>query len=185
MAVWLDIIGSFVFGSLLLLNVLRMNADMTTQSYKGTLTYGAQNSAVSIAEIVEDDFRKMGLGVSGTAVTLADSAQIRFLADLGADGVIDTLYYYAGSLAEVSATPNPRDRFLYRVVNGGTPQRVGTGVTTFLLSYFDAGGNALNLPVTLGDIRQIRFGFTVESPAPYDTTYARAFMELRLRPKNL
>ena len=185
MAIWLDVIGSFVFGSLLLLNVLRMNADMTAQSYRGTLTYGAQYSAVSIAETVDDDFRRMGFGVSGTAVTLADSAQIRFLVDLGADSAIDTLYYYAGGPSEVSATPTPGDRFLYRVINSDPPQKVGAGLTTFLLSYFDVDGNALGLPATLGDIRQIRLGFTVESSAPYDATYAQAFMELRIRPKNL
>ena len=63
MAVWLDIIGSFIFGSLLALNVMRMNADITEQSYESMLTYTAQYSAATIAEIVEDDLQKMGFGV--------------------------------------------------------------------------------------------------------------------------
>ncbi len=185
MAVWLDLIGSFIFGSLLALNVMRMNADITEQSYESTLTYTAQYSAATIAEIVEDDLQKMGFGVSDTAIVLADSSQIRFLADLGDDGTVDTLYYYIGSTSDASHTPNPSDRVLYRVLNGGTPQGMHLGETAFQLSYFNANGDSLGLPVPLGAVRKIRMDLTVESKVAYDTTYATAFMQLRLRPKNL
>lgn len=185
MAVWLDIIGSFVFGSLLGLNVLRLNADMADHSYRASLSYIAQSSAVTMGQIVEEDLRKIGYGVSGSAIALADSVQLCFLADLDEDSEADTLYYYLGSPAQASATPNPADRVLYRALNGGTPLELDLGVTEFRLSYFDADGDSLALPVTLGDIRQIRVDMTVESTAPYDTTYARAFLRLRVRPKNL
>lgn len=185
MAVWLDLIGSFVFGSLLLLNVLRMNADMTDCSFKASLSYIAQSSAVAIGQIVEADLRKIGYGVSGTAIALADSAQLRFRADLDKDGDADTLYYYLGSPAEMDETPNPADRVLYRALNGGTPQALDLGVTEFHLSYFDAGGDSLALPVALGDIRQVRVDMVVESTVPYDTTYAQAFLRMRIRPQNL
>ena len=135
---------------------------------------------------MEDDLRKMGFGVSDpAAITLADSAEIRFLADLGGDGLVDSLHYYAGSPAGASTTPNPADRVLYRVLNGAAPQGMQLGVTEFSLSYFDAEGDSLALPVTPQDIRQIRVNLTVESTVAYDATYARAFAQLRLRPKNL
>ena len=183
MAVWLDIIGSFVFGSLLVLNVLRLNGDMTDQSYRTTLDYMAQSGAVSVAQIVEDDVRKAGYGVTGTAVTVADTSEIEFLADLSADGSVDTLHYYLGGL--VTTSPNPQDRILCRAVNSEAPDTLRLGLTRFALSYFGAAGDSLALPVTVGDIRGIRVDMTVESTSPYDTTYARAFMQLRIRPKNL
>ncbi|HIG18845.1 MAG TPA: hypothetical protein EYQ31_16980, partial [Candidatus Handelsmanbacteria bacterium] len=103
MAVWLDIIGSFLFGSLLVLNVLRLNGDMTDQSYRTILEYTAQSGALSVALIVDEDSRKAGYGVTGAAITIADTADIEFLSDLGADGSVDTLRYYLGDL--VTTTP--------------------------------------------------------------------------------
>ena len=185
MAVWLDIIGSFIFGSLLALNVMRMNADMTVQSYKGSLTYIAQGNVVTVAEILEDDIEKIGFGVSGTAITQADSSQLQALGDLNADGTVDTLRYYVGSPSEASSTQNPADRLLYRRLNSGAPEGIRLGITTFSLSYFNADGDSLALPPTPGDIRQIRIDLAVESAVPCGTTYAKAYMQLRIRPKNL
>lgn len=184
MAVWLDIIGSFVIGALLALNVMSMNADITAYSHKNTLTYAAQVNALTIAEIFDYDLRKAGYGVDSTAITAADTAQIQFLAYNDSSGVADTLNYYATSPDSAANTPNPNDRRLYRVLNS-TSQMIGTGVTTFQLSYFNAVGDSLTLPVTLDDIRQIRLDLTVESTSPYDTTYVQVFMQLRIRPKNL
>ena len=182
MAVWLDIIGSFVFGSLLVLNVLRMNSDMTDQTHRSTITYAAQSAALGLSQIVEEDLRKIGYGVTGTPITLADSSQIRFLADLTPYGSVDTLYYHLGSL--VSSTPNPNDRVLLRTRNS-TTDTLRLGLTEFALSYFNARGDSLALPVTLDAIRHIRLGVTVESNSPYDSTYAQSFMQLRIWPKNL
>lgn len=185
MAVWLDIIGSFIFGSLLGLTVMEMNSNMTVQSYQSSMTYIAQSGAATIGEIVEDDFRKMGYGVSDTAIVLADSTKIRFLADLGADGTVDTVYYYMGTTSDASSTQNPSDRVLFRKLNSDTAQGMKLGETAFLLSYYNASGDSLALPVTIGDIRQIRVDITVESTVSYDSTYTRAFMQLRISPKNL
>jgi len=190
MSVWLDLIGSFVIGSLLALTVMRMNSDITVQSYESAMVYMAQNGAATLAEIVEEDFQKIGYAVSDTAIALADTSQIQFLADMGADGTIDTLHYYLSSKALASITLNPSDRLVYRKLNGDSPLALQTGITNFALSYFNASGDSMALPVVPGDIRQIRVDITVESSEAYytttqDTFYARAFMQLRIRPKNL
>ncbi len=186
MSAWIDLIGSFIFGSLLALNVMRMNADMAAHSYKSSLTYIAQSSAATVSEIVSDDLRKAGIGVADTAFTLADTSQIRFLADLDADGTVDTLHYYTGGPSEAAQTLNPSDRVLYRVLNSDAPDEIRLGVTTFTLSYFGAAGDSLGLSPVLGDIRQVRVDLTTESRAQYDgVNYARAYMQLRIRPRNL
>lgn len=185
MGVWIDLIGSFVFGSLLGLNVLRLNADMSEHSFEASLTYIAQHGALTIAQIVEADVAKAGYGASGTVILLADSTEFEFRGDLDGDSAVDTLHYYLSDTAAASGTQNPEDRILYRALNGGAPQSLDLGITRFNLSYFDAEGDSLALPVTVGDIRQIRVDLVVESTEPYDTTYVRAYLPLRIRPKNL
>jgi hypothetical protein len=184
-AVWLDIVGSLVFGTLLALNVMRMDADVTAHSYRSLMTYSAQDQAASVSEVMDDDLKKIGYRVASVPVILADTTRIQFRADLGTDGTVDTLFYYLGTIAEANGTPNPRDRFLYRRRSGESPRVVGTGVTNFRLTYFGANGNVLSLPVVLANVRRIQVDMTLESPAPYDTTYSRALMQLSLRPKNL
>ena len=181
----MDIIGSFIFGSLLTLNVIRMNGEMAAQSYKSSLDYVAQTSASTIAEIIDNDFQKIGYGVADTALTLADSTQIRFLADLGADGSVDTLFYYLSGTDDADHTPNPYDRVLYRVLNSGTPQGMQMGETRFDLTYFNSNGDSLASPVTLGDVRGIRVDLKVQSEYGYDNTYQTAFMQLRVWPRNI
>ncbi len=186
MGVWIDLIGSFVFGSLLALNVLRLNADMADHSFRASLTYIAQIRALTIAQVVEEEVGKAGFGVSGTAILLADSTQLKFRADLDGNSAVDTRHYYLSSTAAAGATRNPKDRILYRALSGGGPQALNLGmITRFKLSYFAADGDSLALPVTVGAIRQIRVDMVVESAEPYDTTYAQVFLPLRIRPKNL
>jgi len=96
---------------------------------------------------------------------------------------VDTLYYQIGN--QVSSTPNPNDRPLYRTRNSTSTDTLRLGLTRFALSYFNASGDSLALPVTLDAVRQIRVDLTVESTASYDTTYARTFMQLRVWPKNI
>ena len=185
MAVWIDIIGAFIIGSLLALNVTRMNNDVTEQAYQGMLVQSTQRNTAAIARILEEDVLKMGIDVEGTALTLADTAQIRFLADLGSDGIIDTLDYHISATSAATHTPNPADRILYRTVNSSPAQEIRLGLTRFRLDYFNAAGDSLALPPTLDQVHHIRLDLTLESPQPYDQHFARAFLRLYLSPKNL
>ena len=61
------------------------------------------------------------------AILYADTSKIIFLTDLmeppyddpHGDGNLDKIEYYLGATSELPGTPNPNDRILYRVVNGG------------------------------------------------------------------
>lgn len=187
MSVWLDIVGSFIVGAMLLANVMRMNVAIAEQSYRNVLQYEAQLSAASAQEIIQADLRKAGYGVTGTAFAVADTSQLQFLADLGADGSVDTLHLTVGTPAQAAGSVNPRDRFLLRAVNGANPQQIGAGVSTLRFRYFDVDGNELTMPVSLADIRRVRLNYAVESalPVPACTTYAAAMVELDVLPKNL
>ena len=185
MAAMLDLIGSFIFGSFLLLAVMGVSGDMTASVHCASQDYIAQSHATALAEIVQEDLRKVGFGVSGTPVMEADSTQIRFLADLGADGTVDTVRYHTGSPDESLDTPNPRDRVLYRTLNTAPATPFPFGVTRFRLCYFGTEGDSLGSPTPLDQVRYIRIDLTVESLEPYRTEYSKTFMQLHTRPRNL
>lgn len=205
----LDLIGStMVFGSLLLI-ALRLNAGTmeNLQSYREDLI--VQENLVEITKLLEYDFRKIGYCQNFTVITnpsqairIADSNRIRFWTDFPTsgsptgDGVLDSLTYYVGNVSELSVTPNPNDKLLYRVENNSTPVGVNVGVTTFSLQYYDALRIPLSSPVA--DCRQIQYlqiSVQTEHPvkwtkyyntATYDTVYQSAFWrQVRLVAKNL
>jgi len=145
------------------------------------------------------------------SILLADSTKIKFLTDIdkdgsgpdgdvdtlyyylgpasgsGPDGDVDTLYYYLGPASELTQTPNPRDRFLYRVVNNESPKGINLGVTQFKLIYFDAIGDTINFPITVpSEIYTLEINLTVENVAGYNEQYSSAFWrQIRLTARNL
>jgi hypothetical protein len=173
-----DIITSTVIGGLLLLMALRLNAQAieTNAIYQGNLNL--QEGLIALVDIVESDFRKIGYCKDFTRITppniaivSADSTSIKFLTDIPAnpsdmgDGFVDTICY---SLGTVSVNPNnPRERFLYRVVNGQATKGWSLGVTRFCLRYFDALGDTIPFPVSDPKlIYTLEVNISMESAAP-------------------
>ena len=185
MAVWIDMFGSFVIGVLLLFNVVVLNTDMTTRAHQGLLTDMVQNNATAVVQFMASDLRKMGYGVSGTAILQAQSDGIQFLSDMEANGTVDTLFYYASNKALASDTPNPADRYLYRALNNTPPQGMRFGITDIQFRYYSTAGDSLAFPVVVDQIRKIQVVMVLESPIPYDATYAKTSVQFSIRPKNL
>src|SRR3989337_1865021 len=112
---------------------------------------------------------------------------ILFRMNDAAVGDVYTLYYYLGPASELTQTPNPRDRFLYRVVNNESPKGINLGVTQFKLIYFDAIGETINFPITVpSEIYTLEINLTVENVAGYNEQYSSAFWrQIRLTARNL
>jgi len=180
MAAYLDIICSFVIGALLLLNVQRMNATLVERTYKGGNEYIAQSNATVLSEVLTNDLQRIGYGVTGVKITAADSTRLTFRADLDRNGTPDSLRYILGGY--VPRTTNPRDRLLSRLRNAETPDSLSQGVTGFKFTYYDSSGATT---ATLSAIKGIQADITVESTAPYDTSYAKSFVRVKVWPKNL
>lgn len=175
-----DIVSATVVSSVLLLMALRLNAQAieTNAVYQNNLNL--QQSIVALVDVVESDFRKIGyckdykkIQPPNTAIVSADSHAIKFLTDIPSspgdigDGVVDTIYYSLGDTSELSSTPNPHDRYLYRIVNGNAAKGWNLGVTQFSLRYYDALGDTIPFPVP--DPRLIytmEINISLESPAP-------------------
>jgi type II secretory pathway component PulJ len=190
----IDVLGATIVGGLLLLILWRLDDSAVENTYVYNSELMVQENLVSVVQLLEYDFRKIGYCADwekipdpSKAIIMADSNSIKFETDINNDGNVDTLYYYLGPKSELSNTPNPNDRLLYRVVNNETPRSANLGIVQFNLIYFDALGNKLNFPITQpGEIYTIEINITVENPAAYDNNYSTAFWrQIRLAARNL
>jgi hypothetical protein len=190
----LDIIGSIIIAGILMLSIFRVNNSSTEDLYRGSGNLVAQTNLATVVQILETDFRRIGycfdwkqIPVPTEAILSADSVSIRYLTDVDKNGIVDTMYYYFDPITDIPGTPNPRDRFLYRVVNSETPYGVNLGVTQFSLEYFNALGTKLSFP--LSDPREIytmQIDITVEDVAAYDEKYQTIFWrQIRMAARNL
>ncbi len=178
----LDILGSSLVGGMLLLIMFRLNDASVENSFMYTGNLLVQQNLVSIVEVINHDFNKIGycekwekIPDPSKSIISATDTSIAFLTDLPTvshplgDGIIDTLKYYSGSVNELTVTPNPRDRILYRVVGNSVPDGSNLGVTQFKLTYFDSDGNTLPNPVVTSKIRSIQIDLKLEDVYGYDT----------------
>lgn len=205
----IDILGSTIVGGMLLMILFRIN----DAAIENTFTYGSdllvQQNLVSAVELLEHDFRKIGyckdwskIPDPSKAIIEADSTSIKFLTDVAVtvalqqgDGIVDTLSYYLGPASELTATGNPRDRLLYRKVNGEAPLSANLGITRFRLDYFNALGDTIKtFPVAVpGEIYTLKIDLVIEnthpltsSTSPSDSIYTAAFWrQIRLAARNI
>lgn len=194
----LDLAGSILIGGLIMLILFRMNDAAVENVYNNGGELSLQQNLAITAKVLEDDFRKIGYCADwkkipdpSKSILLADSNRIRFLTDVdkgsGPDGIVDTILYAVGPTSELSQTPNPRDRFLYRIVNSETPRGINLGVTQFKIIYFDALGDTIDFPIAVpSQVYTLEINLTVENTAGYNEKYSSAFWrQIRLVARNL
>lgn len=195
----IDLAGSIMIGGLLLLILFKLNDATVENNY----VYGgeaiAQANLVEVVQLVEHDFRKIGyckdwekIPDPSKSILKATQNSITFLTDENNDGNIDTISYYLGSVNELTKTPNPNDKMLYRVVNNQQPQGANLGVTQFDLDYYDAVGTQLTFPISVpSEIYTMQINIKVEDVYGYDRQYddekySSAFWrQVRLASRNL
>ena len=87
----LSLLGSIVIGTLLLLSVLTYQLDLKRHSFMHTNALIVQYNASGIIDVLEEDFKDIGAGVTGSAFSVADSNNMVYYLDLDADGITDSL----------------------------------------------------------------------------------------------
>jgi hypothetical protein len=170
MAVMLDILISMTMGSILLLTIMNAGNVINESSQLMNDQVVVQKMLISNAQLVESEFRNMGMGVpeADATVLAATDTSITFLSDLDRDGTPEQLKYWAGPTSELAATQNEQDRLLHRQVNNGPVGSIGT-VTKFSLKYFSQGlMDTLVPPIATGDLEMIKvveITMEVQNPA--------------------
>jgi hypothetical protein len=170
MATMLDILISMTMGGILLMTLMNAGNVINESSQLMNDQVVVQQMLISNAQLVESEFRNMGMGVpeADATVLAATDTAITFLSDLDRDGTPEQVKYWAGSTAELASTQNEQDRLLHRQVNNGPVGSIGT-VTRFSLKYFSQGQlDTLSSPVAVVDLEMIKIveiTMEVQNPA--------------------
>lgn len=190
----IDVMGSIVIGGILLMILLRLNDAAVQNSFQYNGEVITQRNLVEVVKLIEFDFRKIGFCKDWNnfpdptkALLVADSTSIIFLSDVDSDKDMDTVKYILGPTSELTDTPNPNDRILYRIINNGPRMGSNLGVTEFRITYFDPFGAVIPFPILYpSEIYTMQIDLTVEDVAAYDQEYNRVFWrQIRLAARNL
>ncbi len=193
----LDIIGSMVIGSLLLLVALKMDERATANTFQSQENLTVQQNMTALIQNLEWDFRKLGYCRNPALTTDpseyildGDTDRITFIADLENTGKLDTVTWSLGDT--VAGCPNPNVRMLDRKVDNGPNVGSNLGVTEFSLQYFDTFGQPIRTPYIGGALpspQLIQLTVEVEPTSEYgDTTYTHIlslWRQTRLVSRNL
>jgi len=190
----IDILGSIIISGILMTIAFRLSDSAAEKTYNNSGELTLQENLITSAQILEYDFRKIGYCANPNnlpnptrSIPYADTSDITFYSDLNSDGMVDTVRYYLGPVSELSGTPNPRDRMLYRVVNNEPPRSSNLGITRFYLRFFDVFDEEITPPVTTpGLIASIEITLVVEDVAAYNEQYSNAiWRQIRLASRNI
>jgi len=188
----MDMITAAVIFGVLTLTVARVQSNINISAYQNQYNVIVQTNAVELARQIEWDFTKIGHRASGQKILMADSTQIRFVANLDNATVTNTVRYYVADVSQCPTTSNAKDFPLFRIQDGITAKQ-NWGLTSFRISYYDASNVKIPTPITsvsdLDRIHSINVAFQLESPEPvvslHDTTWAAASWEKTIIPRNL
>ena len=174
--------GSTVIGALIVSMLINFNMFQSNSIISSDSELHLQQNAKTLAEILNNDLRKIGYRYDNTAFVEADSERISFYSDIDRDGNIELVTYALGDTTEVSGTVNPRDRILRRIVDKDTISGSSLGLTKSKFSYFNGSGAATT---TLSEIQYVKAELWIESVEPVDGKYPFTYWEITINPRNL
>lgn len=177
----LDIVGATIIGSLMLLTINTLNHSASEKSINYNADLIAQQNLVSIVELLEHDFSRIGYCENADSmmspqdmIIEADSTKIKFWTDLPisssnfrGDGNKEVLIYELGN--DIYETPNPNDKLLYRYKEGTTKSSSNLGITKFSINYYDNMNNQLSHPIDTKLIAYMMIDLKVQDCYGYDT----------------
>lgn len=182
MNILIDLLGASLIGGLVMLLIVNLNAYSTETKFASDADLRLQQDAKTLAEIINDDLRKIGYKYDGTAISVADSQRISFYGDIDNDGSMDQVTYFLGTKAEAGITPNPNDRVLYRVVNSDTIGGPTLGLTNLRFSYLNKGEQ---VTAYADSICYIKAEIWVETILPVKDEYPFTYWEMTINPRNI
>ena len=189
MSEWLDLVGSFVIGGLIILIIINLNLSANTSATQNLYSNVTQRQVVSSVEVIEQDIYKIGYRVSNNAITKADSNEIIFQVDRDNNGVQDQIHYYLTGTSSMNNTYNPDDRLLWRKLNNETDETPFI-VTKLNFSYQDSLGqmieyNSLSDQLFRNKIKTIKVQIETQTGESVDGKYETIQWQKIIRPKNI
>lgn len=178
------LVASILVGGLLMLAIFKVGTRMMVSSDQTTVDNAIKGNVNDVGQVVDLDFRRMGMNVSTQTITFASANKITFRSDTTGSGVLQTITWSYDTTQSVSSTVNPDDHPLYRIVDG-VSHRVGMAITSFKLTYTLKDGTVTTNPATLKDIRRINVQMTNESPEKVGNEYLSTNWQRLFIPANI
>lgn len=183
-----SIIASFLVGGLLLLAIFKVSNRIIVSSDQTTMNRVVKENVDDVGQVIDLDFRRMGMGILNQPITYASANKITFLSDTSNSGTIsgtaETITWVYDTTQSVEGTKNPDDHPLYRIVNG-VSHRVGMAITSFKLIYTMKNGTVTTSPATLSNIRRIDVEMVNESPEQVGNEYIKSNWQKLYIPANI
>jgi len=184
----IELIGATVIAGYIMFIILSLNISMNTTATRYFQNTFNHRNAVTVGQITEHDFYKIGLKASGNKILQADSSTIKFVSSLDNNGSVDTITYYLSNKSTLNSTANPNDMILYRKRNQIT--NTSGIVSRFYLQYYDSLLNNLTYSSLTNQtyrtkIRVIRVYIKTELADPIDNSYYPMEWRKEFRPRNM
>ena len=158
MGVMIDIIGSFVVRSAVVLIILTTMVNLSNSLYRQSERASLEVLVTGAGETIYNDLSLAGYNSSSKLFLTADSVEARFYSDLDNNGSVETVRYY------LSAGASGTHRILYRTLDAGTPFEIARDVVLLNFTYYSITGTSLTPPVTnVSGVKSVRIFLTIES----------------------
>jgi hypothetical protein len=191
MGQYIQLIGSIIIGGLLMLSIMNLSSTVSQESFAHTSDNIEQGNFSTLAQIINYDLRNLGKDapVDQSSIKIMNETSLQFLGDINDDGDWETVTYTLGDMAV--ATPNPRDRYLYRKVNGYPSSIVGEGIIRFQFKYYNKLGSKTTDP---NAVKSIGIKIAAESIRPLiritknggdEQYFKKQFWQTKISPSNL
>jgi hypothetical protein len=189
MSNWLDVVGSFVVGGIVILILANLNFSISAAASENLFSGIVQRGLTSATDLMEYDLYKIGYRSSGNKIEIADSNEIKFYSDIDNDGVSDELHYFVGDAVSFTETSNPNDFLLTREKNKEKPA-ASIPVVDFKLTYYDSLGQKIDYALLSSQserdkIKTLRIRMKCESADMIDDHYEAVEWEKTIKPKNI
>jgi len=189
MSAWLDVVGSFVVGGIVILILANLNFSISAAASENLYSGIVQRGLTSATDLMEYDFYKIGYRSSGNKIEIADSNEIKFYSDLDNDGVSDELHYFVGDAKSFTETSNPNDFLLTRKKNK-EKLVASIPVVDFKLTYYDSLGQKIEYAILSSQserdkIKTLRIRMECESAEMIEDHYEAVEWEKIIKPKNI
>lgn len=182
MNVLLDILGATLIGGIVFLAMMNLNIYSNQAKYSSDSELALQRNAKTLADIINNDLRKVGYRHNGTAIISADEQFFEFYADIDSNGTSDIISYALGDTADALATTNPSDKVLIRTVNNISDNGPSLGITDLKFHYFNADGQAT---AVLDSIKYVKSEIWIQTTEMVDGKYPFTYWEMTINPRNL
>lgn len=182
MNVILDLLGAGLIGGVVMLMIFNLNIHSSTSKFYSDSNLRLQHHAKTLAEIINNDLRKIGFKYNGNPFTEAEEKKVSFYSDINSDGTANLVTLALSDSTEAAFSENPRDKIYLRIIDNDTSKGPSLGLVDLKFTYRNLSGGVVS---SVDSIKYIQAEIWVETIEPVDTSYLFTYWEMTIKPRNI